>query len=172
MFFGLINSPATFQMMMNNIFREEIAQGWVIIYMDDILVFSHDYNQHQKQVKIILKKLEDHQLSLKAEKCYFDKEEIDFLGLIISQKGIRMDPGKIKVVTDWPTPQTKQELQQFLGFVNFYWRFVKGFTGIAKPLTKLMGKEEWNWTQFQQEAFQKLKDEITSEQVLMMPKPG
>ena len=86
---------------MNNIFREEIAQGWVVIYMDDILVFSHDKDLHQKQVKIILQKLEDHQLSLKAEKCYFNKEEIDFLGLIISQKGIQMDPGK---VTDWPTP--------------------------------------------------------------------
>ncbi|KAF8672003.1 hypothetical protein AX14_005627 [Amanita brunnescens Koide BX004] len=104
MFFGLTNSPATFQTMMNDIFREEIAQGWVVIYMDDILVFSHNKNLHQKQVKIILQKLEDHQLSLKAEKCYFDKEEIDFLGLIISQKGIRMDPGKVKAVTDWPTP--------------------------------------------------------------------
>ncbi|KAF8660114.1 hypothetical protein AX14_007459 [Amanita brunnescens Koide BX004] len=172
MFFGLTNSPATFQTMMNDIFREEIAQGWVVIYMDDILVFSHDKDLHQKQVKIILQKLEDHQLSLKAEKCYFDKEEIDFLGLIISQKGIRMDPGKVKAVTDWPTPRTKRELQQFLGFVNFYRRFVKGFAGIAKPLTKLTGKEPWNWTQFQQEAFQRLKDEITSERVLMIPKPG
>ena len=172
MFFGLTNSPATFQTMMNDIFREEIAQGWVVIYMDDILVFSHDKDIHQKQVKIILQKLEDHQLSLKAEKCYFDKEEIDFLGLIISQKGIQMDPGKVKAVTDWPMPRTKRELQQFLGFVNFYQRFVKGFTGIAKPLTKLTGKEAWNWTQFQQEAFQKLKDEITSERVLMIPKPG
>ena len=149
MFFGLTNSPATFQTMMNDIFREEIAQGWVIIYMDDILVFSHDYNQHQKQVKIILKKLEDHQLSLKAEKCYFNKEEINFLGLMISQKGIRMDPGKVKVVMDWLTPWTKWELQQFLGFVNFHRRFVKGFAGIAKPLTELIGKEGWNWTQFQ-----------------------
>ena len=171
MFFGLTNLPATFQTMMNDIFREEIAQGWVVIYMDDILVFSHDKDLHQKQVKIILQKLEDHQLSLKAEKCYFDKEEIDFLGLIISQKGIRMDPGKVKAVTNWPTPRTKRELQQFLGFINFYRRFVKGFAGIAKPLTKLTGKDAWNWTQLQQEAFQKLKDEITSERVLMIPKP-
>ena len=172
MFFGLTNSPATFQTMMNDIFREEIAQGWVVIYMDDILVFSHDKDLHQKQVKIILQKLEDHQLSLKAEKCYFEKEEIDFLGLIISQKGIRMDPGKVKAVTDWPVPKTKRELQQFLGFVNFYRRFVKGFAGIAKPLTKLTGKDPWSWTQFQQEAFQRLKDEITSERILMIPKPG
>ena len=88
MFFGLTNSPATIQMMMNDIFQEEIAEGWVVIYMDDILVFSKDEKQHQEQVKRILEKLRQHQLSLKAEKCYFDKKEIDFLGLIITEKGI------------------------------------------------------------------------------------
>ena len=96
MFFGLTNSPATFQTMMNDIFREEIAEGWVVIYMDDILVFSKDKKQHQEQVKRILEKLRKHQLSLKAEKCYFDKEEIDFIGLIIVEKGIQMDPNKVK----------------------------------------------------------------------------
>jgi hypothetical protein len=99
MFFGLTNLPATFQTMMNNIFREEIAEGWVVIYMDDILVFSKDKHEHQEQVKRILKKLRQHQLSLKAEKCYFEKEEIKFLGLIISEKGIRMDPHKVKANT-------------------------------------------------------------------------
>ena len=154
MFFGLTNSPATFQtMMMNDIFCEEIAEGWVVIYMDDILVFSKDKKQHQEQVKRILEKLRRHPLSLKAEKCYFDKEEIDFLGLIITEKGIRMDPNKVKAVTAWPTPTTKRELQQFLGFVNFYRRFVKGFAKIAKPLTKLTGKNEWLWTELQQRAF-------------------
>ena len=88
MFFGLTNSPTTFQTMMNDMFREEIAEGWVVIYMGDILVFSKDKKQHQEQVKRILGKLRQHQLSLKAEKCYFDKEEIDFLGLIITGKGI------------------------------------------------------------------------------------
>jgi hypothetical protein len=147
MFFGLTNSLATFQTMMNDIFREEIAEGWVVIYMDDILVFSKDKTEHQEQVKRILEKLRQHQLSLKAEKCYFEKEEIEFLGLIISEKGIRMDPHKVKAITDWPTPTTKRELQQFLGFVNFYRRFVKGFAKIAKPLTKLTGKTDWSWTE-------------------------
>ena len=158
--------------MMNDIFREEIAEGWVVIYMDDILVFSKDKKQHQEQVKRVLEKLRRHQLSLKAEKCYFDKEEIDFLGLIITEKGIRMDPNKVKAVTTWPTPTTKRELQQFLGFVNFYRRFVKGFAKIAKPLTKLTGKSEWFWTELQQKAFEELKQEITSEQTLIIPKPG
>jgi hypothetical protein len=140
--------------------------------MDDILVFSKDKNEHQEQVKRILEKLRQHQLSLKAEKCYFEKEEIEFLGLIISEKGIRMDPHKVKAITDWPIPTTKRELQQFLGFVNFYRRFVKGFAKIAKPLTKLTGKTDWLWTELQQKAFQELKNEVTSKRVLIIPKPG
>jgi hypothetical protein len=153
MFFGLTNSPATFQTMMNDIFRVEIAEGWVIIYMDDILVFSKNRYEHQEQVKQILEKLRQHQLLLKAEKCYFEKEEIKFLGLIISEKGIRMDPHKVKAITDWPTPTTKRELQQFLGFVNFYRRFVKGFAKIAKPLTKLTGKTDWLWRSYNKRCF-------------------
>ncbi len=173
MFFGLTNSPATFQTMMNDIFREEIIEGWVVIYMDDIrvLVFSKDKKEHQTQVKRILEKLRQHQLSLKAEKCYFEQEEIEFLGLIISQKGMRMDPNKVKAIKEWPAPTSKRELQQFLGFVNFYRRFVKGFAKIAKNLTKLTGKVEWIWTHLQQEAFDELRNEIASEQVLIIPKP-
>ena len=172
MFFGLTNSPATFQTMMNDIFREEIAEGWVVIYMDDILIFSKDKKQHQEQVKRILEKLREHQLLLKAKKCYFDNEEIDFLGLIITEKGIQMDPNKVKVVTTWPMPTTKRELQQFLGFINFYRRFVKGFAKIAKPPTKLTGKNEWFWTELQQRVFEELKQEITSERMLIILKPG
>ena len=83
-----------------------------------------------------------------------------------------MDPHKVKAVRDWPTPKSKRELQQFLGFINFYQHFVQGFTKIAKPLTKLMGKNEWNWTELQQIAFKGLKKEITSERVLIIPQPN
>ena len=172
MFFGLTNSPATFQTMMNDIFREEIAEGWVVIYMDDILVFSKTLEEHRKQVSRILEKLRHHQLSLKAEKCYFEKEEIEFLGLIINRNGIQMDPHKVKAVKDWPVPESKRELQQFLGFVNFYRRFVQGFAKIAKPLMKLTGKNEWLWTELQQTAFEELKREVTSKRTLIIPKPG
>ena len=97
MFFGLTNSPATLQTMMSNTFHQEIVEGWVVIYMDDILVYSNTKEKHQEQVKRILAKLSEHQLSLQAEKCYFNKEDIDFLELIISQKGIHMDPNKVSV---------------------------------------------------------------------------
>ena len=140
--------------------------------MDDILVFSKDKIKHQKQVKRILEKLRQHQLLLKAEKCYFEKEEIEFLGLIITETGIQMDPHKVKAIEEWPTPKTKRELQQFLGFINFYRRFIKGFAKIAKPLTKLTGNNDWNWTEIQQTAFEGLKKEVTSERTLIIPQPG
>ena len=143
MFFRLTNSPATFQTMMNDIFRHEIAEGWVVIYMDDILVFSRNEKEHKIHVQRILAKLREHKLSLKPEKCWFSKKEIEFLGLIISEDSIKMDPGKVQAIKEWPVPTMKRELQQFLGFVNFYQQFVEGYAKIAKPLTKLMGKEEW-----------------------------
>ena len=169
MFFGLTNSPATFQIMMNNIFRGEIAEGWVIIYMDDILVFSKNEKDHEKHVGRILQKLREHKLSLKPEKCWFSKREIEFLGLIISEDLITMDKGKVEAIRNWLEPKNKKELQQFLGFVNFYWWFVEGFAKIAKPLAKLTGKESWEWTKEQQNAFDGSKAKISKEITLIIP---
>ena len=120
MFFGLTNSPATFQTMMNDIFRKEIAEGWVVIYMDDIVVHSKDIHEHRKHVSRILHVLRENKLSLKPEKCWFDKEEIEFLGIIISKDSVKMDPAKVQAIIEWPTPRCKKEVQQFLGFINFY----------------------------------------------------
>ena len=169
MFFGLTNSPATFQTMMNDVSREEIAEGWVVIYMDDILVFSKNEKDHKKHIGRILQKLREHKLSLKPEKCWFSKKEIEFLGLIISEDSITMDKGKVKAIRNWPEPKNKKELQQFLGFVNFYRRFVEGFAKIAKPLAKLTGKEQWEWTEEQQKAFEGLKTKISEEITLTIP---
>ena len=116
---------------MNNIFRHKIVEGWVVIYMDDILVFSKDEKEHETHVQRILAKLREHKLSLKPEKCWFSKKEIDFLGLIISEDSIKMDPGKVRAIKEWPIPTTKRELQQFLGFVNFYQQFVESYAKIA-----------------------------------------
>ena len=169
MFFGLTNSPTTFQTMMNDIFWEEIAEGWVVIYMDDILVFSKDKKDHKKHVRWILQKLREHKLSLKLEKCWFSKQEIEFLGLIISEDSIMMDKGKVKAIRNWLEPKNKKELQQFLGFVNFYRWFIEGFAKIAKPLAKLTGKELWEWTEEQQKAFEGLKAKINEEITLTIP---
>ena len=99
----------------------------------------------------------------------FDQPEIDFLGLVISQDSIRMEKGKVAAIQDWPTPTCKRELQQFLGFVNFYRHFIQGFAQTAKPLTKLTGKVDWCWMEFQAHAFQGLKDLVVREVVLQIP---
>ena len=137
--------------------------------MDDILVFSKNQQQHEKHVSRILTKLREHKLSLKPEKCWFNKKEIEFLGLIISENSIKMDKGKVKAILEWPTPTCKREIQQFLGFVNFYRRFVEGFAKIAKALTKLTGKEEWEWGVEQELAFEGLKNQIALEVTLAIP---
>ena len=120
MFFGLTNSPTTFQSMMNEIFWELILTGHVIIYMDDILIFTDDLSTHRLITRQVLTTLQKNNLFLKPEKCSFEATEVEYLGIIISQGSIKMDPKKIEALEAWPTPHCKKHVQQFLGFVNFY----------------------------------------------------
>jgi hypothetical protein len=120
MFFGLTNSPATFQSFMNHIFHDLIMQGHVAVYMDDILIFTNDHKQHAQIVKQVLQILCDNDLFLKPEKCVFHVSEVEYLGVIIGHNQVRMDPTKTSAIHDWPTPTKKKELQRFLGFCNFY----------------------------------------------------
>jgi len=138
--FGLQNSPATFQSMMNALFDDLIKEGWVIIYMDNILIFSKDLEEHRILVKKVLQRLEEEDLFLKLEKCFFEKPSIEYLGMIISQNKIQMDPAKLSAVLNWPTPKCVKDVQSFLGFGNFYQRFIQGFVNITAPLTSLTEK--------------------------------
>jgi hypothetical protein len=124
MFFGLTNSPATFQTMMNDLFKELIDEGVTIVYIDDILIYTEDLAKHREVVKRVLEILEKHHLYLKPEKCEFEKEKVEYLGLIISHGKIEMDPVKVEGVSKWPVPTSVKEIQSFLGFVNFYRRFI------------------------------------------------
>jgi Reverse transcriptase (RNA-dependent DNA polymerase)/RNase H-like domain found in reverse transcriptase len=169
MFFGLTNSPATFQTMMNHILRDLINEGKVVVYLDDILIFTKDLIEHRKIVNRVLQVLRENKLSLKPQKCEFEKEEMRYLGMIIGRGEVQMDPAKVAAVGKWPTPKNKKEVQQFLGFANYYRRFIKGFSGIAKPLTILTGKELWRWGSEQTELFKEIKRRICSEPVLMIP---
>jgi transposase InsO family protein len=169
MFFGLTNSPATFQTMMNEIFHDLILAGKVLIYLDDILIFTRTREEHRQIVRQVLHLLRQHKLFLKPEKCDFEKTEIEYLGLIISENRVRMDPIKVQGILDWPTPTCKQEVQSFLGFVNFYRRFIQGFGDIAKPLSILTGNVDWSWTSAQQSAFEELKSRVTCAPVLAIP---
>ncbi|KAL7281156.1 hypothetical protein ACG7TL_004464 [Trametes sanguinea] len=169
MFFGLSNSPATFQLMMNDLFRDLILKGKVIVYLDDILVFTETLEEHRHVVRQVLQILREQKLSCKPEKCEFEVAETEYLGHIIGAGIVKMDPAKVAGVAEWPVPTTKKELQSFLGFANFYRRFVEGFAKIATPLHRLTGQTEWRWQTEQQDAFERLKTAITSAPVLAIP---
>jgi len=170
MFFGLCNSPATFQTMMNDIFKELIDEGLVVVYMDDILIFAKTKEELEKATCRVMQILKDNKLYLKKEKCVFEAEKIEFLGLVISENRVEMDPIKVDGVRDWPAPKTVKQLQSFLGFINFYRRFIEGFAKIARPLNDLTKKNiQWNWEEKHQNAFNMLKDLVTSSPILIQP---
>lgn len=168
MFFGLTNSPATFQSMIDSVFKAEIDSGNVIIYMDDILIATRGTpEEHKYWVHRVLKKLEEHDLYLKPEKCVFEKQIIGYLGVILEPGRVRMDPVKIKGIEEWPTPRKVKDVQSFLGFGNFYRRFIKGFRELAKPLNELTQKDiKWHWDEEQQKSFDTLKERFISQPVL------
>ncbi len=155
MFFGLMNSPATFQMMMNTIFRKQVAQGWLSVYMDDLAIHTkrcpgetkEEHRQcHKEYIHIILDILEKHDLYLKPEKCAFKQKEIDYLGVIVGEGTLKMDLKKIKGVADWSPPKTITEVQQFLGFTGYYQYSIPNYSKIACPLLDLTRKTtSWHW---------------------------
>ena len=129
MFFGLTNAPATFQSMMNFIFRELINEGYVTIYMDDILIhIPNDLQLHRRVVNDVLHILADNDLYLKPQKCQFEVTEVEYLGVIISEDRIAMDPIKVNGVKNWKRPTTLHELRAFLGFLNFYRMYIRNFS--------------------------------------------
>src|SRR5258707_13032573 len=170
MFFRLCNSPTTFQMMMNNILHEFIDHGEVICYMDDILIYSPTLSEHQQIVHQVLATLQRQRLFLKPEKCKFKQKEVKYLGLVISKDHVAMDPTKVHGVMEWPTPMKVKEVQSFLGFVNFYWKFICNFSDITCPLYTLTHKtQQWVWGLPKQELFDALKKAIPSAPILTFP---
>jgi len=131
MFFGLCNSPATFQNMMNDIFLIETDEGWILIYINNILIFSKEKEDLQKLTLQVLKKLQDNNLFVNLDKCTFKAKEVDYLGMIISKNQIKIDPAKLEGIRDWPTPTTVKQVQSFLGFRNFYRKFIGYYTDIT-----------------------------------------
>jgi len=170
MFFGMTNSPATFQTMINNIFRDLIAEGIMVVYLDDILIFTRTEEEHTKAIRQVLQVLQEHKLFLRLEKCKFFKEQIEYLGLVILEDRVSMDPVKVAGVREWPTPENKIDVQVFLGFVNFYYRFIQDFSTKARPLFDLTRSEQvWIWSEREQAAFEDLKTAVTTAPVLMSP---
>ncbi len=145
--FGLVNSPSVFQAFVNDVFRD-MLNCWVIVYIDDILIYSDSYEDHVKQVRSVLQRLLTHQLYAKIEKCEFHQTTVSFLGYVISSGGVAMEDKKVQAVIDWPQPVTLKELQRFLGFANFYRRFIRNFSTVAAPMTSMLkrGRQRLVWT--------------------------
>jgi hypothetical protein len=120
MYFGLIDSPATFQMMMNKIFQDLITEGIISMYLDDILIFTNSFEEHHQMTCLVLDCMHKYKLYLQPDNCEFEKVRIEYLGIIISHNKVEMDPVKIAGVVDWLIPSNKKEVQSFVGFVNFY----------------------------------------------------
>lgn len=171
--FGLCNAPATFQRLMDSVLRPYIGK-FVIVYLDDILIYSKSPEEHEEHVALVLQALREHQLYAKAKKCAFGMRRVGFLGHIVSGEGIATDPSKIKAVAEWPRPRTVTELRSFLGLANYYRRFVSGFSLIAAPLTALLSGDKSKkallpWDDFHQSAFERLKHALCSAPVLAPP---
>jgi RNase H-like domain found in reverse transcriptase/Reverse transcriptase (RNA-dependent DNA polymerase) len=170
MIFGMCDSLATFQAMMNEIFKKEIEENLIIVYMDDILAFSKTIDGLKKIKQIILKKAREYDLYFKAKKCKFRKPKIKYLGLVVEEGKLAMDPTKLKGILDWPAPKTVKEVRFFLGFGNFYCRSVKGFFHLAHPLNDLLKNyKKFVWSEECQQFFDQLKKRFTEEPVLIMP---
>ena len=142
MFFGVTNSPATFQMMTNDIFQDLIMEGVVCVYIDDIFIYSKTRAEYQEITQRVLEHLQEHKLYLQKEKCEFEQTHIEYLGLIILEGKVEMDLVKVQGVTKWPIPEGQKEVQSFLGFANFYRCFIKDFSLHAQPLFDLTKKGE------------------------------
>jgi Reverse transcriptase (RNA-dependent DNA polymerase)/RNase H-like domain found in reverse transcriptase len=170
MFFGMCNSLATFQAMMDSIFSDIIEERRVIVYIDDILIFAENQEELQERTKQVLQQLWEHDLFLKPKKCEFNKMTMEYLGLIIQEGKLSMDPIKLSGIRDWPILTTVKQVREFIGFANFYRRFIKKFSELILPLNKLLRKDtKFDWNDQCQEAFKTLKGQFLQEPVLMMP---
>ena len=164
--FGLCNAPTTFQALMNRVLAQYV-DDFVLVYLDDILIFSRSRAEHERHVRLVLDKLRAARLFAKQSKCEFFRPEVEFLGYRVSVDGLAVDPGKVKAVAEWPRPGSVKEVRGFLGFCNFYRRFVEGFAKLAAPLTDLTKAESaFHWNEEHQAAFDLLKARLCSAPVL------
>lgn len=170
--FGLTNAPSHFQAMMNDVLRPYLDK-FCVVYLDDILVYSKTPEDHLEHLDHILRKLGEHQLHVQLKKCYFGRKEAEFLGHVVSAQGIKVDPKKIEAVKNWPQPTTTTEVRSFLGFANYYRKFVKDFSAVASPLTDLTkSTTPFRWTQAATNAFEELKQRLMHTPVLAVPRTG
>ncbi|KAK1664996.1 hypothetical protein QYE76_053155 [Lolium multiflorum] len=167
--FGLTNAPSTFMRLMNEVLRAFIGR-FVVVYFDDILIYSKSLEEHLDHLRVVFNALRDARLYGNLEKCTFCTNRVAFLGYVVTAQGIEVDPAKIEAIESWPQPKTVTQVRSFLGLAGFYRRFVKDFGSIAAPLNELTKKDvPFVWGDAQQEAFMILKDKLTHAPLLQLP---
>ncbi|KAD6796277.1 hypothetical protein E3N88_07173 [Mikania micrantha] len=167
--FGLTNAPAVFMDLMNRVCRPSLDK-FVIVFIDDILIFSKRKEEHEQHLMLVLEILREKRLYAKFSKCEFWLKEVHFLGHIVNEKGVHVDPAKIDAVKNWGTPKTPTEIRSFLGLAGYYRRFISNFSRIAVALTSLTQKDKpYEWGPKQEEAFQTLKQKLCGAPVLTLP---
>jgi len=170
MFFGLTNSPATFQAMMNELLRDLINTGKVAVFIDDVIVEMESEEGHDELVVEVIKRLEENDLYVKPEKCKWKVKEVEFLEVVIGLEGIKMKEEKVKGILEWPTPKSVKDVQKFLGLANYYHQFIEEFATVARLLHNLVKKDKkWEWTEKEKKVFKELKERFTKEPVLAAP---
>uniref|UniRef100_A0A3Q3GHN4 Gypsy retrotransposon integrase-like protein 1 n=1 Tax=Kryptolebias marmoratus TaxID=37003 RepID=A0A3Q3GHN4_KRYMA len=170
--FGLSNAPAFFQALVNDVLRD-FLNVFVFVYLDDILIYSKTLEEHKHHVRQVLQRLLENKLYVKAEKCEFHQSSVSFLGFILGGGRVRPTEEKIRAVLEWPTPQTRKQLQRFLGFANFYRRFIRNYSQTALPLTALTStKIPFSWTPEAEAAFTQLKNLFANAPILIQPDPS
>jgi len=170
--FGLSNAPATFSRLMMQVLKPYIHK-FVLVYIDDILIYSQTVDEHMEHLRLILDCLRQHKLYAKASKCAFLQKQVDFLGYVVSAEGVAMATDKVQAITTWPTPATVGHVRSFLGLTGFYRHFIRRYAHISAPLTDLTKKrQQFVWTQRQQEAFEELKQTIAAAPILRIYDPA
>ena len=170
MFFRQCNSLPTFQVFMDSTFRDMIAEGWLIIYMDDILVFAKTLKECQERTKRVLERMKEEDLHLKLAKCTFNQTEVEYLGLVVKSGEVLMDPTELKAVEQWEPPTSVKAVRSIIGFCNFYRKFIPNFSALTRPLHNLTKKGvTFLWGKEQDDAFIKLKEKFLSAPVIKMP---
>ena len=165
--FGLSNAPSTFMRLMNQVFRAFIGH-FVVVYFDDILVYSSSEAQHLQHLRQVFEVLQE-QLYVNTKKCHFLTDEVAFLGYIVSKDSIRMDPAKVEAITSWPTPASIRDVRSFHGLALFYRRFIRNFSTIIAPVNECTKGGRYVWTKEAEDAFQLLKKKVTEAPVLILP---
>jgi hypothetical protein len=169
MYFGLMNVSAHFMYLMNYIFMPELDK-FVVVFIDDILIYSRSMEKHEEHLQIVLQQLQEHQLYAKFSKCEFWIKEVPFLGHVVSPEGITVDPSKVKEVLDWKPLTSVSEVRSFLGLAGYYRQFISHFSKITKPITELLKKgNKYVWSDAWDEAFKKLNKLLTTSPVLAQP---